>query len=183
MIEIKAITTHYKGYSFRSRLEARWAIYFDTIGLDWEYEVEGFQLGENLRYLPDFWLPQVNCWAEVKPKISSGLSKLEMDKVKALVKQTNHSCILLVGTPDIISYEMICPDKLEERGYDCVLSNNHNYPKTENRFYCCTANGLGKFPEDILEENNSDVAVAVQAARSERFESQTPISKMYSRFK
>jgi hypothetical protein len=26
----KAIETHYKGYRFRSRLEARWAVFFDT---------------------------------------------------------------------------------------------------------------------------------------------------------
>lgn len=28
---LKVIQTSYKGYRFRSRLEARWAVYFDTI--------------------------------------------------------------------------------------------------------------------------------------------------------
>ncbi len=35
---IKAIETVYKGYRFRSRLEARWAVFFDSLGIIWEYE-------------------------------------------------------------------------------------------------------------------------------------------------
>ena len=51
---IKPIETLYKGYRFRSRLEARWAVFFDTLGVEWEYEPEGFDLGDGLYYLPDF---------------------------------------------------------------------------------------------------------------------------------
>ena len=50
---IKAIQTEYKGYKFRSRLEARWAIFFDIIGLEWEYEPDGYDL-DGVWYLPDF---------------------------------------------------------------------------------------------------------------------------------
>jgi hypothetical protein len=67
---IKAIETYYSGYRFRSRLEARWAVFFDTIGLPYEYEKEGYVLttddGKQLTYLPDFWLPTLETWAEVK---------------------------------------------------------------------------------------------------------------------
>jgi len=62
----RAIETKYKGYRFRSRLEARWAVFFDTLGVKWEYEKEGFDLGKVGKYLPDFWLPEFNCWIEVK---------------------------------------------------------------------------------------------------------------------
>ena len=51
---IKAIQTVYKGYKFRSRLEARWAIFFDALGIDWGYEVEGYELSDGTWYLPDF---------------------------------------------------------------------------------------------------------------------------------
>lgn len=54
---IKAIETRYKGYRFRSRLEARWAVFFDEMELRWEYEPEGFNLGNDGLYLPDFRLP------------------------------------------------------------------------------------------------------------------------------
>ena len=58
-MKIKAIETRYKGYRFRSRLEARWAVFFDALCIEWEYEREGFVLPYG-PYLPDFWLPQGN---------------------------------------------------------------------------------------------------------------------------
>lgn len=54
MKELKAIPTLYKGIEFRSRLEARWAVFFDACGLDWDYEPEGFILPDGSWYLPDF---------------------------------------------------------------------------------------------------------------------------------
>ena len=50
---IEAKETEYKGYRFRSRLEARWAVFFDAIGARWEYEPEGFILDDGTQYLPD----------------------------------------------------------------------------------------------------------------------------------
>lgn len=65
-MEIKAIETVYNGYRFRSRLEARWAVFFDAAGIKYEYEPEGFTDGD-LCYLPDFYLPDHNTYVEVKP--------------------------------------------------------------------------------------------------------------------
>ena len=56
MKKIKAIQTEYRGYLFRSRLEARWAVFFDACGVEYEYEPEGYDLGSGLMYLPDFLL-------------------------------------------------------------------------------------------------------------------------------
>lgn len=70
MNAIRAIETHYKGYRFRSRLEARWAVFFDALDLKWEYEPEGFVTAAG-PYLPDFrvWTPQGEpMWYEVKPE-------------------------------------------------------------------------------------------------------------------
>ena len=64
--KIKAIQTTYNGYKFRSRLEARWAVLFDTLKVEWEYEKEGYELGELGWYLPDFWLPDLDAWVEIK---------------------------------------------------------------------------------------------------------------------
>jgi hypothetical protein len=65
---IKAIETVYKGYRFRSRLEARWAVFFDSLGVEWAYEPEGFETSNGYRYLPDFriQLGQTTYWVEVK---------------------------------------------------------------------------------------------------------------------
>ena len=76
---MKAIETEYKGYRFRSRLEARWAVFFDACGVKWEYEPEGFDLGDGLYYLPDFLLHNVfirdcdtpcDLWVEVKGQMT-----------------------------------------------------------------------------------------------------------------
>jgi hypothetical protein len=56
--DIKAIETNYRGCRFRSRLEARWAVFFDALGWDWEYEKQGYTIGyyeeKKLPWLPDF---------------------------------------------------------------------------------------------------------------------------------
>jgi hypothetical protein len=62
---IKAIETRYAGCRFRSRLEARWAVFFDALKIGWEYEPEGFELPSG-RYLPDFRLPDAGAWVEIK---------------------------------------------------------------------------------------------------------------------
>lgn len=69
---IKAIDTYYKGYKFRSRLEAKWAIVFDALNVKWQYEKEGFDLGELGYYLPDFWVSDLfghQGWIEIKSNI------------------------------------------------------------------------------------------------------------------
>lgn len=40
MSDIKPIETIYNGYRFRSRLEARWAVFFDALGVEYQYEPE-----------------------------------------------------------------------------------------------------------------------------------------------
>jgi hypothetical protein len=57
---VRPIETRYKVHRFRSRLEARWAVFFDHLGIKWEYEPEGFVLDDGTHYLPDFWLPHFN---------------------------------------------------------------------------------------------------------------------------
>jgi hypothetical protein len=54
MADITPIETVYKGFRFRSRLEARWAVFFDAMGLKYEYELEGYRLPSGVGYLPDF---------------------------------------------------------------------------------------------------------------------------------
>ncbi len=70
MMKLAPLETVYNGYRFRSRLEARWAVFFDTLGLRYEYEKEGFVFGDGERYLPDFWLPELRLWYEVKGEVA-----------------------------------------------------------------------------------------------------------------
>lgn len=79
---MKAIETEYDGYRFRSRLEARWAIVWNELGIDYLYEPEGLKVpiryrtqwyprAAVLRYLPDFQLPDLGLWAEVKGRMGA----------------------------------------------------------------------------------------------------------------
>ncbi|WP_186266895.1 hypothetical protein [Burkholderia gladioli] len=109
---MKAIETQYKGYRFRSRLEARWAVFFDALGITWEYEPEGFDLGFGERYLPDFFLRisddvaaargwqglGYGYWVEVK---AIEPSEHEMRKLQAVCRGTGHRGCLVHGLPGI----------------------------------------------------------------------------------
>jgi hypothetical protein len=63
--KIRAIETRYAGCRFRSRTEARYAVFMDRLGLVWEYEPQGFVM-DGTAYLPDFYLPRLHKYLEIK---------------------------------------------------------------------------------------------------------------------
>ena len=186
---IKPIETFYNGYRFRSRLEARWAVFFDALEIKYEYEPEGYDLGKLGWYLPDFWLPQVKMFAEVKP---TEFSPVELEKCRQLCKQSNYGVLRLAGTPAQKPYWGFlpgpcvagdCPGKPEEcercpdRSYepgemDFFLHESHRYWLTEGRFFI----SMGcNHPEAckgcVLRFCENEIgARAVSAARQARFE-------------
>lgn len=176
---MQPIETVYRGYRFRARLEARWAVYFDAIGELWEYESEGFVLNDGTRYLPDFWLPRVQMWAEVKGK---PFTDDEKDKCFRLADESGFPCLLLEGMPDTRAYiaaeAIISGDELERQldfvEFDYVISNHHDYPRSEGRFYvqpgcdCAKLRTPGGCSQCHLDDQ--DVFMAVAEARSARFE-------------
>ena len=105
---ITPIETEYAGYRFRSRLEARWAVFFDVMNIKWEYEKEGYDLGGDLGYyLPDFWLPvppdfnftgypNAGIWLEVKGQEPTAE---EESKMQALSMLTMHHGMIVYGLP------------------------------------------------------------------------------------
>jgi hypothetical protein len=111
-VTIKAIETRAYGCRFRSRLEARWAVFFDNLGLRWEYEPEGFDI-DGQAYLPDFrvWTPQGEpIWYEVKPRHVTADPKLEKF-AQALDPEFGAARVgLLSGSPrDYLQKHDICP--------------------------------------------------------------------------
>ena len=116
-MNIKPIETAYKGYRFRSRLEARWAVFFDALGLEWEYEPEGFDLEpawiehnarpdtlmalarpDSFWYLPDFWLPSCELRIEIKPRVEGQYSPDRDTETKAFLC----NAIVVMGSPTCI---------------------------------------------------------------------------------
>jgi hypothetical protein len=64
-----SMVTHYDGNMFRSRHEARFAFLLNQLGVRYEYEGSTFDMktGVNQRYTPDFFLPELHMWVELKP--------------------------------------------------------------------------------------------------------------------
>lgn len=83
--------TRYSGITFRSRLEARWAVFFDKLGLKWEYEPEGFQLDQGVGYLPDFFVHGVSGTVGGKKKQKDGLF------IEVKGNLTPYDCVKLNG--------------------------------------------------------------------------------------
>lgn len=100
---MRAIQTMYKGYRFRSRLEARWAVFFEHLGIKFEYEPEGYELGIGERYLPDFWLPEFHCekglYVEVKPTTG-----FDFSKARLFAKQSGNAVLCVNGPPEPQGY-------------------------------------------------------------------------------
>lgn len=103
-MEIKAIETTYKGYKFRSRIEARWAVVFDTLGIPWEYEKEGYDLPSGA-YLADFWLPTAEhpfgkgVWFEVKGEAPK---QIEKQLAAELATATGHAVVMAHGEIPVV---------------------------------------------------------------------------------
>ena len=122
MNAITAIPTEYKGYRFRSRLEARWAVFFDACRVSWEYEPEGFALPNGQFYLPDFLLhgcagrSPSDLYVEVKGK----MTKADAEKIRqfsGVIDIDNHEVLnpilIVAGIPegdDIRDIEDFCHD-------------------------------------------------------------------------
>lgn len=105
--EIRAIETVFDGHKFRSRLEARWALFFKVLSIEYHYEPEGFELGGGCRYLPDFHLPTLGVYAEVKPRFP--LSRAEWRKLILFAVDGGMPLLLIVGAPG--RHEMLMLDR------------------------------------------------------------------------
>lgn len=111
---IKSIDTYYLSksgaeYYFRSRLEAKWAYFFDEVGIDWEYEQEGYEF-DRTRYLPDFWIPHLKLWVEIKGVLDWKTKKSryggfcyrysnELDKCEKFRDAQEWPIVCVVGVP------------------------------------------------------------------------------------
>ena len=128
---LKAINTEYKGYRFRSRLEARWAVFFDACGVEWEYEPEGYDLGDGIYYLPDFLLHDVagRVGGDLYVEVKGNMSDADAEKINRFISigaaeakdyGKIQTAILVVGKipegnniDDIISF--ICTEAYQNR--------------------------------------------------------------------
>jgi hypothetical protein len=99
---LTAIQTPYKGYRFRSRTEARWAVFLDVQGIKYDYEHEGYEF-DGYRYLPDFWIASWNVFLEIKGRLPADE---EMPRYVAFAQQAQKSLLILYGSPSEVDHRI-----------------------------------------------------------------------------
>jgi len=104
---MKSLQTQYAGYLFRSRLEARWAKYFNLMGIQFNYEPLGVQLESGKKYLPDFFLPSLNIFVECKGILTSNY---DIERVYDFGIESKKGVLIAQGDPDNIDYTIIFPE-------------------------------------------------------------------------
>lgn len=190
---IKAIETEYNGYRFRSRLEARWAVFFDACGVRWEYEPEGFELPNGMRYLPDFKLygcteraPET-VWVEVKGE----MTREDAEKIEAFACDESgyyieNPLIVLSTIPNGNTFNAILDSQqdLWSKSFKGMRVTAFSFAHLDGDEFCChlCANGHGglsfigddgNYIWDARESGNLDEHLTVEAyakARQARFE-------------
>lgn len=191
---MRAIQTRYHGCHFRSRLEARWAVFFDSLGVPWEYEPQGFEFpypgGTTAdRYLPDFWLPRQEVWIEIKGVYPT---ETEQDLLRLVVASTEHDGFIFFGTMPFANGQTLERDSDSaiaityaggpEQGSEAMTSWDHAHAWCECpkcRSVGVTFDGrCGRLPcrdtgcDDITQVYNAcspRLAAAYEDARSARF--------------
>lgn len=121
MKNYKLLETEYNGITFKSRLKARWAVYFDNVGIKYMYEPKNYSLREEITYLPDFYFPDFVCFAEVKAGYMDGG---EIDKAVKLVEDTKFPLVSLKGDPGLTHYEMMMPTEVDGQDQFDVVDVN-----------------------------------------------------------
>lgn len=110
---LEAIDTHYDGHHFRSRLEAKWAVFFNAMGWKWGYETEGYKLPSGKCYLPDFHLTELDIYIEVKPK------ELTKDELDLCLELSN-----FIVTPKYGIDIILCEGDPSSRPFRTVVNGN-----------------------------------------------------------
>lgn len=120
--EVAPIETKYDGRRFRSRTEARWAVFFNAMGWGYEYEREGYDL-DGTWYLPDFFLPAFPLWVEVKGATPTDGEK---ELAKRLALATGLRVLIFIGQPVLGAARFFYADASGKSG-DCqFLADRRN---------------------------------------------------------
>lgn len=186
---IQAIETRYGGHRFRSRLEARWAVFFDTLGIKWEYEPQGYVV-DGTPYLPDFLLTQCGTWVEVKghgDDLDVSLIQAAAERLPEMPYQWEPGPRLMILGPipeprtdgDWGWIGLNPLDREDEEGiyshhYGFGLFHKNRRPWVLIETSCATAETCGEPGGNWLvpafDDTEPDAARAYIAARSARFE-------------
>lgn len=102
---MQAIPTIYDGEQYRSRLEVRWKIFFESLNVKSIYEPRMFALVSG-NYIPDLWLPRQQIYVEIKGhEDNQSRSFDDSIRYQELVNETKTPLLRIKGWPDPDRYK------------------------------------------------------------------------------
>lgn len=184
---IKSIPTWYNGIKYRSKLEAKWAVFFTSLKLPFEYEKQGFIIGGEC-YLPDFYFPTLKKWLEIKPpQYEDGYLVCPQDHPMLQLyngefpQLPNGTFNLIVGQPIFSGDESTLQGDWEKLGYTGFIQADNYYswcqcPECGNIGFEFESrverikHKIGCTNRDKYSKITPQLIIAYQKAMSERFQ-------------
>ncbi len=128
---IKAKPTKYCGVQFRSKTEAKYTALFNRFDEPWTYEPQRFNLPSG-SYLPDFFLPRLNAWVEIK---GVEPTHLEIRLCEELYEYTGKDVYIAYGWPPVT--EPNTPGL-----YNIIKSSHKYFWSLQTSFWCLSEGKL-----------------------------------------
>jgi hypothetical protein len=175
------IETTHAHVRFRSRTEARWAVFWDELGIRWSYEVEGF-LPAGTSYLPDFVIfPALGTvWVEIKPTWQADPDGVAKFRKFAGERPQPSRAALIIGLPTLHNTPLVIggddnQDNPVRGGWDDDTQEWRPCPSGHHFDLAFPGAFYAKFADDGCSpygcggDGEARIAAASQAALSHRF--------------
>lgn len=172
------LVTYYKDIEFKSKLEAQWAVFFDAVGAEWEYEPQYFDLGLGVRYRPDFLISNKGrggkkLWVEVK----GVLDEKDEQKIMAFAFGSAKKLLERKTNPSIVN-PILVVGKIPEEVYEYRPNDGlfFNFRLIDGDFYgahllAAPCGGAGLYGDDYIHEcDGFKSELALSIARNARFD-------------
>lgn len=118
---IDAIPTTYNEIEYRSRTEARWAVFFKELSLTVRYEKELITFDNGTKYLPDFYIEDFDCYFEVKGN-DDNLVIDEASKAQKL-SEMGKTVLLAIGAPSSVTPNILYLNKIKDLKIEVALAD------------------------------------------------------------
>ena len=186
---IKSKKTKYGDDLYESVIEARWAVFFDCLGIEYIYEPKCAEVETGcrvVRHKPDFLLPELSKYVEIKPSKPLGI---ENTKAAAWSKDINDIIVLFNLNP---------PSEKLENGWLFSWDEFSNLPEIHTLIYWCECPKCGHIDLEICgeltscgcftldelnkmcrDENDKGIEISPNFERSERLLAAYKIAKNY----
>ena len=181
----KGIPSEYAGVVYRSRGEAKWAVFLAELGVPFEYETQGFDT-DGSWYLPDFviFAATGTIWAERKDSWADDPDGIAKFRQFASQRPKKSRAALLIGVPSIEGEHLVIGGDIDadDPGYGPWEDDGQTWRPCPSGHHFDLAYP-GKYRSKVAEDGCSPVpgnpgeeriATAVAKALSARFRYTAP---------